>query len=516
MSDEAIRVLLVEDNSDQARLIEAILQGMHPGQFWLAHAPRLSVARQMIPTLEPQLILLDLQLPDSTGLETLRGAREAAPYVPIVVMTGTDDQGLALEAVRQGAQDYLVKGNYDGNLLARSIIYSIERSRITMELKAAEEEYRSLVRNIPDLIWRADQSGRCHFVSPNVVRFWGYTPEEVYQSGETLWFQKIDPKDRERVRNAYRDLFSNGSPFEVEYRLQKRDGSWIWVRGRSLGTHERHGVLFADGVCADITRHKESEEALKESQRQLQTLSSRLMEVQEAERRNIARELHDEIGQLLTCLKLGLEVCPRLPPEAASSKLSEVQELVRDLITKVSDLSLGLRPPMLDDLGLLPAICWLCERCGNQTGVDVALDHSGFDQGGFDQGGFDQSGVVRDGLVPGGCGGAGIERRLPSALKTAAYRIVQESLSNVARHAGIKQAAVALRAGRNWLEVEVEDRGTGFDLHAAMSSGRSGGLLGMRERALLLGGCLSIQTRRELGTRVKATLPFGEEEDRIE
>ncbi len=503
MSDEAIRVLLVEDNSDQARLIEAILQGMHPRQFQVAHAPMLSVARQMIPTIDPQLILLDLQLPDSTGLETLRSAREAAPYVPIVVMTGTVDQDLALEAVRQGAQDYLVKGDYDGNLLARSIIYSIERNRITMELKAAEEEYRSLVRNIPDLIWRADQSGRCHFVSPNVVRFWGYTPEEVYQSGETLWFQKIDPKDRDRVRNAYHDLFSKGSPFEVEYRLQKRDGSWIWVRGRSLGTHERYGLLCADGVCADITRHKESEERLKESQRQLQTLSSRLMEVQEAERRHIARELHDEIGQLLTCLKLGLEVCPRLPPEAASSKLSEVQELVRDLITKVSDLSLGLRPPMLDDLGLLPAISWLCERCGSQTGVEVALDHSGFDQSVFD----------RSGLVPGGCGEAGIERRLPSALKTAAYRIVQESLSNVARHAGIKQAVVALRAGRNWLEVEVEDRGTGFDLHAVMSSGRSGGLLGMRERALLLGGCLSIQTRRELGTRVKATLPFGGEED---
>jgi len=151
---------------------------------------------------------------------------------------------------------------------------------------------------------------------------------------------------------------------------------------------------------------------------------------------------------------------------------------------------------MLDDLGLLPAISWLCDRSGSQTGVEVVLDHSGFRENAFEQ----------DGLRPGR-----IERRLHSSLKTAAYRIVQESLNNVARHAGTKQAQVALRAGPSWLEVEVQDRGAGFDLQAALSSGRSGGLLGMRERALLLGGCLSIQTRKAGGTRVKATLPLWEQ-----
>lgn len=212
-------------------------------------------------------------------------------------------------------------------------------------------------------------------------------------------------------------------------------------------------------------------EQVRESRERLQTLSRRLVEVQEAERRHVARELHDEIGQILTGLKLSLEMSARTP-----SSLDEAQKLVQDLITRVRDMSLELRPAMLDDLGLLPTLLWHVERYTGQTGVQVEFEHGG------------------------------LGRRFPSDVETAAYRIVQEALTNVTRHAGVSEVTVWAWAYDDALNVHIEDRGRGFDPESASAAG--GGLSGMRERAALLGGHLNLDSRPGAGTRITAGFPL--------
>jgi signal transduction histidine kinase len=204
--------------------------------------------------------------------------------------------------------------------------------------------------------------------------------------------------------------------------------------------------------------------AIDRSEREKLRLAAVLLE--ESERRNLARELHDEIGQTLTGLKLRLE----------AGQTSEARGLVEELMSSVRNLSLDLRPAMLDDLGLLPALLWLFERYSTQTGVKVAFEHTGLDG------------------------------RFAAEIETAAFRIVQEALTNVARHAGVPQAVVRVWADGRTLGVQIDDGGRGFDPNGTLH--RTGGLSGMRERATALGGQLTLESKPGQGARVMAELPL--------
>ncbi len=237
--------------------------------------------------------------------------------------------------------------------------------------------------------------------------------------------------------------------------------------GRQVGAAFHHARLFEQVYAA---------------RERTQVLSQRLVEIQEEERRNIARELHDEIGQILTGLKLILEMSLRLPPEESKTNVREAQGLVGELMSKVRQISLDLRPGMLDDLGLLPALLWYFERYTAQTKVHVAFSHSQLEG-----------------------------RRFSPPIETAAYRIVQEALTNVARHAGVKKVTVDIWSDTDILYVHIEDTGQGFDPEAALHANYSSGVAGMGERARLLGGGLTIESKPGNGARITANFPLWNE-----
>jgi len=219
----------------------------------------------------------------------------------------------------------------------------------------------------------------------------------------------------------------------------------------------------------------------RKAEEDLRKLSHRLVEVQEDERRSIARELHDEVGQLLTGLKLALETSPFSQDDRAKAGLEQTRAMVNELMGRVRDLSLDLRPAILDDLGLLHALLWHFERYTAQTGIGVVFNHTGIEA-----------------------------RRLESKIETAAYRVIQEALTNVARHADINQVKVNVTADAENLSVQVIDHGKGFLPGAALTSGSSSGLTGMRERAQLLGGTLTIDAAPDSGAKLTALLPIGD------
>jgi signal transduction histidine kinase len=220
---------------------------------------------------------------------------------------------------------------------------------------------------------------------------------------------------------------------------------------------------------------------VKTSQENLQELSHQLVRVHEEERRNLARELHDEIGQYLTALKLRL-VKDDGGIAMKMEQMDEAQGLVNELIRKVRQMSLDLRPSMLDDLGLLPALEWYFERYIHQTGIAVDFDPQDLEQ-----------------------------KRFTNEIEITIFRITQESLTNVARHAGVEKVYVQLIAFHDSLELMIEDEGTGFDLDD-QKAGSSSGLTGMAERTKLLQGEMEIQTRPGQGTRILVRLPLRQEE----
>ncbi len=242
---------------------------------------------------------------------------------------------------------------------------------------------------------------------------------------------------------------------------------------------ERRVVERTQELSAANAKLTEQIAERRRAEDELRRLSHRLVEVQESERRNIARELHDEIGQLLTGLKLVIEMASRLPVEKLGEHCHKAQVLVNELMGHVRDLSLDLRPAMLDDLGLLHALLWHFERYTSQTGIAVNLKHTGIES-----------------------------QRLKPEIETAAYRIVQEALTNVARHAGINQVKVMASADAESLHLQIADEGHGFDVRSSLAAGQSSGLAGMRERAQLLGGSLVIESAIGKGTVISALLPL--------
>ena len=248
--------------------------------------------------------------------------------------------------------------------------------------------------------------------------------------------------------------------------------------GRFTAEHLRLAEALGAQAAVAVRNARLLEET-RQSHTRLAEVSRRLVDVHESEQRAIGRELHDQFGQILTALKLTLEIAPQLPPESAQKKYAQAQELVQDLLTRVSSLTLELRPPMLDDLGLIPALLWHVNRFEEQSGLKVDFKHSNVEG-----------------------------RRFESQVESTAYRIVQEAFTNIARHAQATHVRLAVRATHNELIIEVSDDGRGFNPQQALAEKRSSGLSGMSERARLLGGTFRIESQIGRGTRKFIRLPL--------
>jgi PAS domain S-box-containing protein len=235
---------------------------------------------------------------------------------------------------------------------------------------------------------------------------------------------------------------------------------------------------LADQACNAIENAELFEQVRAGRERQ-RKLAKSLVDIQESERRHIARELHDHLGQLLTGLQFMLEPTKSRATGKQRTNLVEIQNTVADIIEQVREMSLNLRPGMLDDLGLIPTLQWHFERFTRQTGIRINF----------------QSDEVPS--------------RFPAEIETTAYRIIQEALTNVARHAGVKFVFVGLAVQQDILWVEVVDQGRGFDASAVLEK-PSAGLGGMRERAELAGGYVLVRSILEQGTQVIAALPIHE------
>jgi PAS domain S-box-containing protein len=344
----------------------------------------------------------------------------------------------------------------------------IERRKDAEEaIRDSEERFRRLAEGPFEGIAITDE-GRFIDTNSQFEKMLGYNHEELIGMQVS---ECVAPESRELVTGKIKS--GNETPYE--HIALRSDGSKfpVEVFGRTIPYKGRKVRVTA---IRDITERKRAEAEVQRYVRRLQVLSARLVEVQEIERRSIARELHDQIGQVLTGLKLTLEMCLRKPPDRIQESLQNAQSLADDLVSQVREISLKLRPSMLDDLGLLPTLLWHFEHYTAQTEVNVAFRHIGLD------------------------------RRFGPQVETAAYRIIQEALTNVARHAGVKDVEVRCEVDPKGLRIEIEDRGIGFD--PSKIGPISFGLVGMRERAELLGGRFSIKTAAGSGTLLTVRLPL--------
>ena len=263
MQQESIHVLLVEDNAGDARLVDTHLRRADRASFTLERVDRLEKGLARLQDGGVDVVLLDLTLPDSQGIDTFERAYAEAPQVPIIVMTGIDDAEMARKAVRDGAQDYLVKRQVDTQLLIRSIYYAIERKRFEEHMRESEERYSLAVNGANDGVWDWNLGSGEVYYSPRWSGLLGLAEDEV-SSQPADWFDRVHPDDLDRLRNEIKGhLEGRTEHFESEHRMRHRDGSYRWMLSRGIAIREESGPAYRmAGSLTDIHGRKMTEQQL--------------------------------------------------------------------------------------------------------------------------------------------------------------------------------------------------------------------------------------------------------------
>ncbi|HEX3252428.1 MAG TPA: PAS domain S-box protein [Pyrinomonadaceae bacterium] len=347
-----------------------------------------------------------------------------------------------------------------------------ERKRAEVALHESEERYRELFENARDAIYVHDLEGNYIRVNHAAETLSGYKREEIvghnfveFISAKQLGFGR---------KSFYATLAEQGeTAFEVD--VLAKDGRRVPVEVRSRAIYENGVMVGVQGTARDITEHKLAQDAL-------QRFSRQLIEAQEDERRRISRELHDQIGQILTAIKMNLYSVPEVLHTAeASSYVKDNIEAVDEALRLVRDLSIDLRPPVLDDFGLVTALCWYVDRYTKRTGLEVDVVIEMPDQ----------------------------KQRLSRDLETACFRIAQEALTNIVRHAQASRVLLQLVRDGNVLLLSIKDDGVGFDLESLRKRAPRAatlGLISMQERAHAAGGTIEIVSARARGTEIRFSL----------
>jgi PAS domain S-box-containing protein len=353
-----------------------------------------------------------------------------------------------------------------------------ERKQAEDALRESEEKYRTLSSHIPGMIYRGRPDWSTEIISNSKI-VCGFSSDE-FIAQKVNWLDLIHPDDRQRVFKECSGLAEKPMSIVQEYRILAKDGSTRWVRDHKSSFFKEDGSLIGiDGIVYDITERKQAEAELKLIQEQLRSLADHLQSVREDERSAIAREIHDEMGQALTGLKMDLSWLAGkvLKDRELLEKIRAMSGLVSATHKTVQRITTELRPGILDDLGLAAALEWQTEEFQSRTGIACTLT-------------VDPGDIVID------------EKR-----STALFRIAQESLTNISRHAGATRVTVSLKEKNGRIVLRVRDNGRGITKEE-LSSNTSFGIMGMRERVHQFHGKVRISGSPGKGTTVMVRMPF--------
>jgi two-component system sensor histidine kinase UhpB len=481
-----LRLLLVEDDPGDAMLLISDLRqgGFEPA--WL-RVETADAFRQALGAQTWNLVISDYYLPTFTGLEALAILRDTGLDIPFLVISGAIGEETAVAAMKAGASDYLMKHNLvklvptierelrDAEARRQARVGAQNRNESAERLRLAVE-----VAQLGTFDW--DLVADRIVVDDRLLAVLGL-PAGTVMGKFADCLPLVYAPDRADVEQATADALAGGEIQTREYRIVRSDGNVRWVASKTEIFRDAAGQpLRMIGVLQDIHDLKTAEEGLRTSSQRLQHLSRQLLDAQETERRHFARELHDEIGQSLTAAIITLKLVEQSPAAAAVARdLHEAGVLLETTLQQVRAMSLDLRPALLDDLGLVPALNWYLDRVGQRSGLRVHLQAEG------------------------------LPRRLPTEVETVCFRVVQEALTNIVRHARASSARVDLRGTAAQLELRIVDDGAGFDVPAAKARAQAGaslGLLSMEERLSLVGGSLTVQSAEGQGCRIFACLPL--------
>lgn len=361
-----------------------------------------------------------------------------------------------------------------------------ERKKLLSELENKNKEHKFLLENISDVILKTDLLGNITYVTPSIEQMSGYSMKEALALNLKDVLVEEDYTSTMEIVNNRQKTGKKGAIY-IEVRHKGKDGSLKWCEVIARFFFEKKGA--PEGIIAsirDITTRKNAEDKLfamvselQEAQVKLKNLHSYLEVVREEERNHISRDIHDELGQSLTSLKMELSWIGRNMPakdDRIEEKIHDMLEAIDNAINSMRRICSQLRPKVLDDLGLAAATEWFCERFAKRMGIrcDLIMEPP--------------------------------DMELPSDLSVTIFRIIQEALTNVERHSNATRVKLKIKKGRGSVEMNVEDNGKGIT-DQQINSENSLGLIGMWERINRLGGALKVEGKKHKGTSIDIKIP---------
>ncbi|MEN6584634.1 MAG: PAS domain S-box protein [Sulfuricella sp.] len=483
-NSRALRLLLVEDSADDAELIgvELTLAGFEVAMTRVESGPEMKAALQ---TQAWDAIISDYSLPVFSAEAALATLQSCKLDLPFIIVSGHVGEEAAVALMKAGAHDFVMKGRLARLAPAlerelREAAMRRERHEAQERMEANEKLLRAMSSAMGDGILVLDRENRLIFMNPEAERLLGWSEHELANRDlhDTLHPHKKTDAPHSRETCPILNMTALGGLYRCyDDVFVRKGGQHLTVSYVVTPIVEQGEIVAAVTVFQDITARKQMENELRESRRQLRALSEFLQTVREEERRRIARELHDELGQALTALKIDLEwlqLRNTSPDDKVAGKLLSMGQMLGKTVESVRRIAEDLRPGMLDDLGLAAAIEWQVEQFQERTGIRCELS------------------MNRD------------EFELEDRVATSVFRIIQEALTNVARHAEADAANITVEEDDGEIRLEVRDNGKGFQ---PTPKKRSYGLLGIRERVNMLGGEVEILSKLGGGTRVRATIP---------
>ncbi len=518
-ANEKVNILMVDDQPAKLLSYEVMLGELREN---LIKAKSAKEALEVLLKTDVAVVLMDVSMPELDGFQLAamirqhpRFQRTAIIFVSAVHLTDLDQ----LKGYEHGAVDYISVPVVPELLRAKVRVFAelhrktrqletlnreleqrvLERTeelalkaelllQLNVELVEKNQELDAIVHTAPDIIFSRKADGSRDYISDRFYEFTGAAPGSANGFG---WLDYVHPEDKQKAMADWLLCVESGANYEAEYRMQAKDGNYRWFRARAVPIRNDGQIIKWYGTCSDIHDSKVLEQSFRDSAAELEKmvdrrtdelrrLSIRLMTMQDEERRRLARDLHDGLGQELAVAKIVLDKLilhePAEPPQEAWAQASSI---IDRAIQQVRTMSHLLHPPLLDEVGLLSALSWYVDGLTKRSGIETSLD-------------------VRPAEFP----------RLAPEVETAVFRIVQEALTNVFRHSEATKVWITLTQKEGQIVVAVRDDGKGIGRRIAELQPDSVGvgIGGMKQRAKEFGGELRL-TNAQPGTLVELLIP---------
>jgi two-component system sensor histidine kinase UhpB len=490
--NHSLHILLISDHPDDRFQIMRALRREFPG----LEVEQVRSEKQLTLALASggfSLAFIESRLPWTDSLSVVRALQAGFPGCPVIMIADAEREEIILRAIQAGLDSYVLRSSQQMMCLPAAVRLALERTRerqamkeaedrelerAEMALRESEERFRTIVEQSPISIQVMTPDGWTVQVNRAWEELWGVTAADVRNYNMLHDEQANSLGMMPHVERGFAGEMVTMPPVAYHTPETLKTGRKRWFQARIYPVKgDRDEIRNVIMMYEDITERQWATE-------DLQKLSAELMNAQEAERKRISQELHDELGQALTAMRINLAALEKdlsLGLPTSRNKLSETGVLVDETLEHVRELSHALRPTMLDELGLVPTLRWYVNRYAERLGIEVEFE--AMDLG----------------------------DRPAAEIETALYRIVQEALTNIAKHAQARRVHLRLSRQESKVTALIEDDGIGFDVQKRMAAdapGSGAGLFGMRERVALWGGTFTIQSRPDQGTRLFVELPL--------